>query len=108
KRLVEGATYLFTNEYEHSLLLQNTGWSEEEVLDRVGSWVTTYGGRGVRIVGHVHEPVEIGAIPDVEPVEPTGVGDAFRAGFLWGLSWDLSMERSAQAGCALASIVLET
>lgn len=108
KKLVDGATYLFTNEYESSLLLKHTGWSEDEVLDRVGSWVTTYGGKGVRIVGRDHEPVEIGAIPDVEAAEPTGVGDAFRAGFLWGLSWNLSLERSAQAGCALASVVLET
>lgn len=108
KKLVDGATYLFTNEYESSLLLNHTGWTEEEVLDRVGSWVTTHGGRGVRIVGRAHDPVEVGAIPDVEPVEPTGVGDAFRAGFLWGMSCDLGLERSAQAGCALASIVLET
>ena len=108
KKLVEGASYLFTNEYESSLLLKHTGWTEAEVLDRVGSWVTTYGGKGVRIVGRNHEPVEIAAIPDVEAVEPTGVGDAFRAGFLWGLSWNLSLERAAQAGCALASVVLET
>lgn len=108
KKLVDGATYLFTNEYESSLLLKHTGWTEDEVLDRVGSWVTTHGGNGVRIVGRDHETVEIGAIPGVDAVEPTGVGDAFRAGFLWGLSWKLSMERAAQAGCALASIVLET
>lgn len=108
KKLVDGATYLFTNEYESSLLLKHTGWTEDEVLDRVGSWVTTHGGKGVRIVGRAHDTVDIGAIPGVEPVEPTGVGDAFRAGFLWGMSSELGLERSAQAGCALASIVLET
>lgn len=43
RKLVEGAEYLFTNEYEHSLLLQGTGWSEDEVLDRVGLWVTSLG-----------------------------------------------------------------
>lgn len=108
KKLVDGATYLFTNEYESSLLLKHTGWSTEEVLAKVGSWVTTYGDKGVRIEGNSHEPVSVDAIPGVEAAEPTGVGDAFRAGFLWGLSWKLSMERAAQVGCALASIVLET
>ena len=108
RKLVEGASYLFTNEYESSLLLKHTGWTTDEVLDRVGSWVTTYGGQGVRIEGRNHEPVQIKAVPGVKVVEPTGVGDAFRAGFLWGLSWNLSMERAAQTGCVLASIVLET
>ncbi|MPY77697.1 MAG: carbohydrate kinase family protein, partial [Actinophytocola sp.] len=108
RKLVDGASYLFTNEYESSLLLKHTGWTTDEVLDRVGSWVTTYGGHGVRIESKHHEPVQVKAVPGVDVVEPTGVGDAFRAGFLWGLSWNLSMERAAQAGCVLASIVLET
>lgn len=108
KQLVEGATYLFTNEYESSLLLKHTGWSTDEVLDRVGTWVMTHGGRGVRIEGRGHDPVSINAVPDIEPVEPTGVGDAFRAGFLWGISRKMTMERAAQAGCVLASIVLQT
>jgi adenosine kinase len=108
RALVEGATYLFTNEYESSLLLKHTGWSTAEVLDRVGSWVTTYGGKGVRIEGRGHEPVAVDAVPGVKEVEPTGVGDAFRAGFLWAISRKMTMERAAQAGCVLASIVLET
>ncbi|GAA5111239.1 carbohydrate kinase family protein [Haloechinothrix salitolerans] len=108
RKLVDGASYLFTNEYESSLLLKHTGWTTDEVLDRVGSWVTTYGGQGVRIESKHHEPVQVKAVPGVKEVEPTGVGDAFRAGFLWGMSWNLSMERAAQAGCVLASIVLET
>lgn len=107
RSLVDGATYLFTNEYEATLLLKNTGWTEAEVLDRVGSWVTTLGGDGVRISGKSHETIEIPSIPDVKVAEPTGVGDAFRAGFLWGLSVNMTMERAAQVGCVFASIVLE-
>ncbi|WP_199433231.1 carbohydrate kinase family protein [Qaidamihabitans albus] len=108
RNLVDGAAYLFTNEYESSLLRKHTGWSTDEVLERVGSWVTTYGGKGVRIEGKGHDPVSVDAVPGVDEVEPTGVGDAFRAGFLWGLSCKMSMERSAQAGCVLAGIVLES
>src|SRR5690606_33830208 len=63
RKLVDGATYLFTNEYESTLLLKHTGWSEAEVLDRVGSWVVTLGGKGVRILSNKHETVEVPAIP---------------------------------------------
>jgi adenosine kinase len=47
------------------------------------------------------------AVPEVEKLEPTGVGDAFRAGFLAGQAWDLSLEGSAQLGCLLAVYVVE-
>ena len=46
-------------------------------------------------------------MPEIEKVEPTGVGDAFRAGFLAALEWDLSLERAAQLGCLLAVYVVE-
>ena len=47
------------------------------------------------------------AVPDVAAVEPTGVGDAFRSGFLAALEWGLSHERAAQVGCVLAAYVVE-
>ncbi len=106
--LVEGAAYLFTNEYETSLLLKETGWTEAEVLDRVGCWVRTYGPDGVRIESKDAAPLAVPAVRVVDEVDPTGVGDAFRAGFLWGLAAKLGPERSAQVGCTLAAIVLET
>lgn len=108
RKLVEGATYLFTNDYERSLLLRSTGWSADEVLSRVGRWVTTHGPDGVHIEGNDHDPVRVPAVEVVDEADPTGVGDAFRAGFLWGLHAKLSLERCAQVGCTLAAIVLET
>ncbi|MGH3423287.1 MAG: carbohydrate kinase family protein, partial [Nocardioidaceae bacterium] len=108
RRLVDGASYLFTNRYESQLLLRSTGWSEADVLDRVGRWVMTHGPDGVRIETKGEDPVNVPAVPVKEEVDPTGVGDAFRAGFLWGLHRQLSLERSTQAGCALAAVVLET
>ncbi|MGK5628377.1 carbohydrate kinase family protein [Streptomyces sp. URMC 123] len=106
--LVEGATYLFTNEYEKALIENKTGWSEEDILGRVGTRVTTLGARGVRIERTGEDPIEVGCPEEDAKVDPTGVGDAFRAGFLAGLSWDLSLERSAQLGCMLATLVIET
>ncbi|HEX8779869.1 MAG TPA: carbohydrate kinase family protein [Nocardioides sp.] len=105
--LIDGATILFSNEYEASLITQKTGWSRDEVLDRVGTWVVTLGAAGVRIDRKGEESVTVEAVPEIRKVEPTGVGDAFRAGYLAALTWGLSDERAAQLGCLLAVYVVE-
>src|SRR5207248_741465 len=106
--LIDGAAYLLTNEYEKELLENKTGLSDAAILERVGVQVTTLGRHGVRITGRDMEPVHVPVARDVQAYDPTGVGDAFRAGFFAGLSWDLSLERSAQIGSLLATLVLET
>ncbi|MEU9982990.1 carbohydrate kinase family protein [Streptomyces sp. NPDC050856] len=108
RTLLEGATYLFSNEYEKGLIESKTGWTDAEILAKVGHRVTTLGARGVRIE-RVGEPVvEVGCPEEHAKVDPTGVGDAFRAGFLSGLSWGVGLERAAQVGCMLATLVIET
>jgi adenosine kinase len=108
RELIEGAAYLFSNEYESHMIERKTGWSTDEVLARVGAQVTTLGPEGVRIVSRDAEPVVVKAAPGVTAVEPTGVGDGFRAGFLAGLEWGFDHERAAQVGCVLAAYVVET
>ncbi len=108
RKLVEGAKYLFTNEYEHSLLLQSTGWSHDEVLDKVDTWVTTLGEQGVRIESKSAETIELAAAKPKQIGDPTGAGDALRAGFLTGLANGFGLERSVQLGCTLATTSLET
>jgi adenosine kinase len=108
RRLVDGATYLFCNEYESALLEQKTGWSHDEVLSRVGTRITTLGPHGSRIDADGCEPVHVGIAQVDEAVDPTGVGDAFRAGYLAGIAWGVSPERSAQVGSLLAAHVIET
>jgi adenosine kinase len=108
RELIDGATYLFSNEYESHMIESKTGWSGAEILDRVGTQVTTLGADGVRILRRDTDPVEVKAVPGVTAVEPTGVGDAFRAGFLAGLEWGFGHERAAQVGCVLAAYVVET
>lgn len=106
RELVSGARYLFTNEYEHELLKQRTGWSGGEVLERVGTWVTTLGAKGVRLERRGADTVEVPTPSVVDPVDPTGGGDAFRAGFLTGVARGLDHVRSAQLGCVLAGLTL--
>jgi len=108
RSLVDGASYLFTNDYELELLRRKTGWSEDEVLSRVDMRVTTLGAKGVEIVGRDVEPLQVAAVPEVVKADPTGVGDGFRAGFLTAISAGLSLQRAAQLGSLVAVHVLET
>ena len=107
RSLIDGAAILFSNEYESALIEKKTGWSAEEIRSRVGTWVITLGATGVRVEQDGDQPIFVPAVPEIEKVEPTGVGDAFRAGFLAALAWGLSLERAAQLGCLLAVHVVE-
>jgi adenosine kinase len=108
RKLIDGAALLFSNEYESHLITEKTGWSDAEVLERVGIQVTTLGADGVRVLRKGEAPIEVHAVRGVAAVEPTGVGDAFRAGFLAALEWGVSLDRAAQVGCVLAAYVVET
>lgn len=108
RQLVTGAAYLFSNEYEGSLIERKTGWNSGELIARVGVRVTTLGADGVRVDQNGHDPVLVGPVQDVTPVEPTGTGDAFRSGFLAATAWGLSTVRAAQLGNLLAVQALET
>jgi adenosine kinase len=106
--LVEGARYLMTNDYEWDLLQQKTGWTEAQVAERIDIRITTLGEHGVQIVGKDTGDLKVGVVPETGKVDPTGVGDAFRAGFLAATAGGLSLERSAQLGALVAVQVLET
>ncbi len=108
RTLVDGADYLITNEYESHLTATKTGWSQQEIDERVTTRVITRGKEGVDIRTRGEEPIHVGVVGQVRRVDPTGVGDAFRAGFLVGLSGGLGHERCAQMGSVLAAYVLET
>ena len=106
--LIDGAEFLLTNDYEKDLLESKSGLSDADVLDLVKVRVTTLGKKGVRITGKGLEPLHVPVARETHVSDPTGVGDGFRAGFFAGLSWGLSLERSAQVGSLLATLVLET
>jgi adenosine kinase len=106
--LVEGARFLFGNEYEWELLTRATGWTETQIRDRLELWITTLAERGVRIVGRDGTEPHVDALPARAVTDPTGGGDTFRAGFLAGLRAELTVQRAAQLGALLATRVLET
>jgi len=110
RELVDGADYLLTNEYEASLVSARTGWTDDELLRRVGLRITTRGDKGCLIEQGGEPPLEVPAVPSADGVElePTGIGDGFRAGFFAACARGLDLERSAQLGAAVATCVLET
>ncbi|MFD9434126.1 carbohydrate kinase family protein [Streptomyces sp. NPDC060002] len=106
--LVDGATWLFTNEYEAALLAERTGRTREDILKRVGTWVTTLGRRGVRIERDGEPELLVGAVRRDRITDPTGAGDGFRAGFLAAVARGLPLIAAARLGCAVAASVLDT
>ena len=108
RALIDGATYLFSNEYEAGLVHEKTGWSNDDVLERVGTRITTHGAAGIAVERKGQPTLRVPVVPARDVAEPTGVGDAFRAGFLCGTAWGVGLERSCQVGALLATHVVET
>jgi adenosine kinase len=108
RELIEGAAYLFSNDYEAALIERKSGWTAAEVQRRVEVRVVTHGSSGAVVERQGADSIKVPAVPGITAVDPTGVGDAFRAGFLGAVAWGLRDERAAQVGCVLGSYVVET
>ncbi len=101
-----GATYLFVNDYEYDLLQKHTGLKHADMLSNVKRLVVTRGEKGASIYAEGQEY----HIPVVKPeriLDPTGVGDAFRAGFVRGVRLGLDWQTCGQVGALAATYVLE-
>ena len=109
RELIDGAAYLFSNEYESHMIESKTGWSAEEMLERVGTQVTTLGKDGVRIAAARRRTRSCcrrpgTSPPSSRPASATRSGPASSAPSTWGVGH----ERAAQVGCVLAAYVVET
>ncbi len=103
---LDGAQMLTVNEYEHQLIQEKTGLKEDQILQRVGSLLVTLAGEGARLVIDGQE-IRIPAVPPSSLTDPTGAGDAFRAGMMRGMQLDLPWEISGRMGSLAATYVLE-
>jgi adenosine kinase len=105
---VEVAEVLALNEYEMGVFSQKTGLSVEEIKAKVPVVITTLGKEGSMIEGaKVPKPIKVGIAKPKEVVDPTGAGDAFRAGFLYGYARDWPLGSCAQLGAVCASYAIE-
>lgn len=103
---MEGAHFLFCNDYEFGLISKKTGWSLDQMLDHVKVLVITRGKDGADLyMGG--ESVHIPTVPEDEIVDPTGVGDAFRGGFLAGYSRGFDWKLCGEIGSLAAVYCLE-
>ena len=84
RAFIEQADYVITNDYESNLLLERTGWSERAIASKVKAFIVTRGSKGCDIF-HAGISVNVPPAQEEAVVDPTGCGDAFRAGLIHGL-----------------------
>jgi adenosine kinase len=107
KAFIEQASWVTVNEYEWSLLADRTGWSEADVVARVAALVVTHGGEGSTVYT-AGGKLAIPPAPARTVVDPTGCGDAYRAGLLHGLLHGLPWEKTARIASLLGSLKIES
>lgn len=103
---IKGSRLVTTNEYERSLILDKTGLDQDQILEHTGGWLVTKGAEGTTLYLNGSQ-VDIPAVPPKQIVEPTGAGDAFRAGLMRGMQLGLPWEISGRIGSLAATYVLE-
>jgi adenosine kinase len=103
---IEGALALFVNEYEFALIQKHAEMSPKEIGARVEFMVVTRGEKGTTIYA-ANQVYPISVIPPVKIADPTGVGDAFRGGFLKAYSHQLDWETCGKVGALAATYCLE-
>lgn len=107
RSLIGMATAVTVNDYEAGMLIERTGWRESEIASRVQALIVTRGAEGCQIWG-ASGCVSVPAAPIDAARDPTGCGDAFRGGLLYGLSQGWDWERSAKLGSVMGAIKIET
>ena len=103
KHFIEQATWVTVNDYESELMQQRTGWSLEEISQHVEALFVTRGGEGSHIYTRSGR-LEIPAAKPTQLVDPTGCGDAYRAGLLYGLMHKLEWSVTGRIASLLGAL----
>jgi adenosine kinase len=101
--MIDSADYVAVNDYEARMLAERTGLSEKEIAGRVDAMIVTLGADGSRI----HADGTVFEIPTLTPtalVDPTGCGDAYRAGLLYGIGQGWDWDRTGRLASLLGSL----
>ena len=106
KNFIDQATYLTVNDYEWEMLSEKTGFSVEDVVQRVDALIITLGAKGSVIHADGKE-IEIPIGTPIETVDPTGCGDAYRAGLLYGLANDMDWETIGRIASLMGTMAVE-
>ncbi len=103
RRFIGQAGWVAVNDYEGKMLCERTGWSLQEISQRVRGLVVTLGGEGCE-VWEQGERTHVPAVAPAEVVDPTGCGDAWRGGLLYGLERGWPLARCARLGNRLGAL----
>ncbi len=106
RNMIEQADYAIVNDYESQLLQARTGWSAAEIAQRVKAYIVTQGPRGsiVHAEGKIHT---IPAAQERRIVDPTGCGDAYRAGLIFGLMRGMDWHTTGRIASLMGTIKIE-
>jgi adenosine kinase len=107
KRFVDQATWVAVNDYEWELVQQKTGWTAQDIIQRVKALIVTRGAQGSVIYTPEGE-IEIPCAKAKAVVDPTGCGDAYRAGLLHGLLHGLDWRATGRIASLLGAIKIES
>jgi len=103
RNFIEEARWVVVNSYEYQLLRERTGWDGEEIAQHVEALVVTHGGEGSEIISRdEHTRVKAAGADSVQ--DPTGCGDAYRAGLLYGILNDLDLVTACRIGSVMGAI----
>jgi adenosine kinase len=106
RNFLELATYVAVNDYEAGMLVERTGLSLQEIAERVDALIVTRSAAGADIF-NAGKMLHVPGIPVESVIDPTGCGDAFRAGLLYGLTNDLGWETTARLANLMGAIKVE-
>jgi adenosine kinase len=107
ERFVSQATWVAVNEYEWQMVQQKTGWTVKDVVSQVEALIVTLGSQGSTI--HTKDgPISIPCAAPKGVVDPTGCGDAYRAGILHGLLNGLDWVKTGRIASLMGAIKIET
>jgi adenosine kinase len=105
-RFIEQATYVCVNDYEAELLQERTGFSPHEIAERLEALIITRGAKGSEIYLS-DKRIDIPAAQPADVADPTGCGDAYRAGLLYGLMHDFDWEMTGRIAALMGAIKIE-
>jgi len=106
RNFVGQARAVVVNDYESHMLCERTGWTEADIAGKVETLIVTRGGEG-SVLHHRGEAIMIAPVSVAKAVDPTGCGDAYRAGLLYGLTSGWDWLASARLGSVMGAIKIE-
>lgn len=106
RSFIDKAQYVTVNDYESQLLQRNTGWTEAQIAERVKAYIVTRGPKG-SLIHTTKETIEIPPAHERRVSDPTGCGDAYRAGLIYGLMRDMDFATVGRMASLMGALKVE-